>query len=103
MSSSYSHVVRGKLSFKGEKPKAPKATSSASSSSSSANITGNKRARDSDEISSSQQQSDDVPEIQILTGVGRITSSGTVIHGHFTEFMRQLSVGDAIIIKHPTT
>lgn len=42
-------------------------------------------------------------DIQIQTGTGRITSSGTTIHGHYTDFMSQLSVGDAIIITHPTT
>lgn len=42
-------------------------------------------------------------EIEIKLGTGRITSSGTAIHGQFTEFMSQLSVGDAIIITHPAT
>lgn len=32
-----------------------------------------------------------------------MTSSGTTVHGSFTEFMSQLSPGDAIIITHPTT
>lgn len=41
-------------------------------------------------------------EIKILPGTGRISSSGTVIMGHFTEFMNQLKPGDAIIITHPT-
>lgn len=36
-------------------------------------------------------------------GTGRITSSGTTVYGHFTEFAAQLSPGDAIIIMHPTT
>jgi hypothetical protein len=43
------------------------------------------------------------PKIEILPGVGRITSSGTVIQGHYTEFMRQLNVGDALIITHPVS
>lgn len=41
-------------------------------------------------------------EVQIQTGIGRITSSGTTIQGHYTDFMKQLHVGDAIIITHPT-
>lgn len=42
-------------------------------------------------------------EFKILSGTGRFTSSGTTVHGSGTEFMAQLSVGDAIIITHPTT
>ena len=41
-------------------------------------------------------------EIKIMQGTGRLTSSGTTIQGHYTEFMNQLSPGDAIIIVHPT-
>ena len=41
-------------------------------------------------------------EINILQGTGRLTSSGTTIQGHYTEFMNQLTPGDAIIIVHPT-
>lgn len=41
-------------------------------------------------------------EIIILQGTGRLTSSGTTVQGHYTEFMNQLSPGDAIIITHPT-
>ncbi len=40
--------------------------------------------------------------MEIQQGIGRITSSSTTVQGHFTEFMKQLSVGDAIIITHPT-
>jgi len=41
--------------------------------------------------------------MQEFTGTGRITSSGTTIAGHFTEFMAQLSPGDAVVIMHPTS
>ena len=41
-------------------------------------------------------------EIKIMQGTGSLTSSGTTIQGHYTEFMNQLSPGDAIIIVHPT-
>ena len=43
-------------------------------------------------------------EMQVLVGSGRISTSGTTVHGHDgTLFMRELSVGDAIIVKHPAT
>ena len=42
-------------------------------------------------------------EIVVMNGSGRITSSGTTVHGHGTDFMSQLSVNDAIIITHPAT
>lgn len=103
--SSYGNVVRGKLSFKGEKPKAVKSSTSSGTSSaaaSSSSISGTKRSRESTDDDSREAQGEP-PQITILQGVGRITSSGTVVHGHFTEFMRQLKVGDAIIITHPTT
>ena len=41
-------------------------------------------------------------EVKVLSGTGRITSSGLAIQGHYTEFMNQLEAGDAIIITHPT-
>ncbi len=96
---SYDKVVRGKLTFKGEKPKSAHSLKSSNS--------GTKRSRDGDGRipveSKNSDEDQDEPTIEILPGIGRITSSGTVIHGHFTEFMKQLSVGDAIIIVHPTT
>ena len=43
-------------------------------------------------------------ELQVLVGSGRISTSGTTVHGHDdTLFMREISVGDAIIVKHPAT
>jgi len=42
-------------------------------------------------------------EVKIEAGKGRITSSGVTVQGHETAFMDQLSVGDAIIITHPST
>lgn len=63
-------------------------------------ITGTKRPRA--EEKEEKEESEPV-EVQVVTGTGRLTSSGTTIHGHYTEFMKQLSVGDAIIITHPST
>lgn len=60
-------------------------------------VSGSKRPRDE-----TTAEAEEIP-MEVLPGTGRITSSGTVVQGHFTEFMRQLSVGDAIIITHPTT
>ena len=36
-------------------------------------------------------------------GTGRITSSSTIISGHYTKFMDELKPGDAIIVTHPTS
>ncbi len=48
-----------------------------------------------------QHSIDEAQEVKVLNGIGRITSSGTTVHGHGTEFMSQLSVGDALMIVHP--
>lgn len=77
---SYEKVVRGKLTFKGDSRPRPVAKTS------SASTTGKKRP--AEPIS---EQAD--VQIEIRNGTGRITSSGTSVHGHSTEFMKQLSVG----------
>lgn len=88
-SSSYSGVVRGKLSFKGDKSVVKVAK---------------KRPIESEEKPAEKAvKSAEVEEIKIVPGTGRITSSGTTVHGHYTEFMNQLTPGDAIIVTHPTT
>ena len=53
------------------------------------------------EKTSNEEEVDD-GEVNVLQGTGRLTSSGTAIQGHYTEFMNQLTPGDAIIIVHPT-
>jgi hypothetical protein len=90
---SYNRVVKSKLSFKG-----------------SSTTTGTKRKATnsfSDETaavhSTTSSGSAEKPSITIESGVGRITSSGTTVFGHETKFMDQLSPGDAILIKHPTS
>lgn len=91
MSNSYAGVVKGKLTFKGDSSKTVKSK---------------KRSADSDDPKVSTVElktNDDSGEIKILSGTGRITSSGTTVHGHYTEFMNQLTPGDAIIVNHPTT
>jgi hypothetical protein len=62
--------------------------------------------QDDTERGSSSSAHPVVDEAELLkehTGTGRITSSGITVHGTGTEFMTQLSPGDAIIITHPTS
>lgn len=42
-------------------------------------------------------------EMRPVSGTGRITSSGTAVHGHDAKFMDELHSGDAVLITHPTT
>ena len=68
---------------------------------------GTKAKRTADSMSSSTTE-DGAPEeptfeAMIQQGMGRLSSSGSTIQGHYTEFMNQLSPGDAIIITHPTS
>lgn len=42
-------------------------------------------------------------EMRPVSGTGRITSSGTAVHGHEAKFMDELHSGDALLITHPTT
>lgn len=111
-SSAYGRVVKGKLSFKGQK-KAVKSSGSSGSSGGKQSRGGTAEAqirRDAagtEAVSAEgggpraeEQQEEELVERQ---GTGRITSSGTTVYGHFTEFAAQLSPGDAIIITHPTT
>ena len=85
---SYNKVVKSKLSFKGSSGKLPgigkgvkrRLDSSSSSAASSAG---------KDEfgpIGVSEERG----EISIENGIGRITSSGTTVHGHETKFMDQV-------------
>jgi hypothetical protein len=102
----YSKAVKGKLSFKGAKVGIKK------------NL---KRKFDDDnaddhDVKESGQQNTaaenkgttniedaSADEIKIVSGTGRLTSSGTTILGHGTSFMNELSHGDAIIVTHPST
>ena len=90
---SFDKVVKSKLKFKGAL--ASKGLPSSSSK---------KRSFEASEDSSSAPTQDSSAHtIRVLAGEGRITSSGTTVHGHETKFMDQLSVGDAIIVRHPTS
>ena len=94
MADAYKKVVGGKLSFKGDSAKPKK-------------LKVKKRKHDGevepDAVARVGEGESELEEIKILVGAGRISSSGTTIHGHETKFMNELSVGDAIIIQHPTT
>lgn len=85
----YSKIIKGKLSFKGENRSNSKSAG--------------KRKLPSRESEVDPHQAEE-PEFvaEEKQGIGRITSSGTSVHGHFTDFMQQLTPGDAIIVTHPT-
>ena len=48
-----------------------------------------------------REEEEEEEQIRILSGTGRITSSGTTIFGHETRFSNELVVGDAIVVSHP--
>lgn len=50
-----------------------------------------------------QEQEQEEEEMRPVSGTGRVTSSGTAVHGHEAKFMDELHSGDAILITHPTT
>jgi len=41
--------------------------------------------------------------VEIKNGTGRITSSSTTINGHYTKFMDELGINDAILVTNPIT
>ena len=84
--SSYDKTVKSKLSFKGTKKLKKKRKS---------------EGKSNDTLPGEEQGHDD--EIVIVSGSGRITSSGNTIQGHDTKFEDELSPGDAIIVFHPQT
>lgn len=50
-----------------------------------------------------QPHEEEEEEMRPVSGTGRITSSGTAVHGHDAKFMNELHPGDAVLITHPTT
>jgi hypothetical protein len=58
------------------------------------------RKRERKEAESSGVEAD-LPSL--LNGTGRFISSGTTVMGQETKFMDELDVGDAVIIRHPST
>eukprot|EP01138_Halocafeteria_seosinensis_P009341 gb/GECG01009546.1/.p1 GENE.gb/GECG01009546.1/~~gb/GECG01009546.1/.p1 ORF type:complete len:151 (+),score=35.63 gb/GECG01009546.1/:1-453(+) len=64
-----------------------------------------KRSReesDGEHKSSKKQEPGETPA-ERAAGTGRIISSGDTIHGQETKFLKDLQVGDAIEIFHPTS
>jgi hypothetical protein len=56
--------------------------------------------------SSARDQEDENTSTPIVieTGTGRLSTSGTTVHGHEgSKFMTELKAGDAIIVTHPNT
>jgi hypothetical protein len=43
------------------------------------------------------------PELVRRRGTGTLLTSSTTVHGTGTKFMSELSVGDAVLVTHPTT
>ena len=97
--SSYVNVKSNKLVFKGDAEKKKKKKK--------------KREREGDGFSierslpesgaAEEAEEEAEEEISIITGTGRMTSSGCTIYGHGTKFSDELSVGDAIMVTHPTS
>lgn len=94
-------VVKSKLSFKGDKKGIDKKQKSLKRNYNEETI--EKSSSISKIIVNDNKNEPQEEEIVIVQGTGRLTSSSTTISGHFTNFMNELSVGDAIIITHPNT
>jgi hypothetical protein len=70
-----------------------------------------KRERDDDDTPPREGDEDDAAEppappplIVVLSGTGRISTSGTTVMGHEgTKFLTELHVGDAVIVTHPVS
>mmetsp|Transcript_11821 Transcript_11821/g.16270 ORF Transcript_11821/g.16270 Transcript_11821/m.16270 type:complete len:214 (-) Transcript_11821:1411-2052(-) len=90
-------VIRKKLTFKGDTKK------NVSKSITKKRPLNDEKLEAIEAPAEAQAEENEDDEIKILQGTGRLTSSGTTIQGHYTEFMNQLSPGDAIIIVHPTS
>ena len=66
-----------------------------------------KKDRSESDGSETDSETDDVPQPEIpvrRSGSGKVISSSTTIHGsHGSKFMSELSNGDVLIVKHPTS
>eukprot|EP00937_MAST-01D_sp_MAST-1D-sp2_P006639 g6639.t1 len=62
-----------------------------------------KRKRERDGGSSEALQPPAEEELKIVLGTGRFLSSGTTVQGRDTRFQAELAVGDALLVRHPTT
>ncbi|KAJ8601790.1 hypothetical protein CTAYLR_006811 [Chrysophaeum taylorii] len=84
--SSYSRVKAGGLKLKGGVKRSGQ--------------TKKRQAEESREVAPVASEEE---EMKVQVGTGRLSTSGTTVHGFDTKFMDELVVGDAIIVTHPTT
>ena len=101
----YSKAVKGKLSFKGVKMvKKVKRTTEVDKVEENSTEHPSEQSSSTDQNDNRSSIENAAPEeIKIVSGTGRMTSSGTTILGHDTLFMSELTHGDAIIVTHPST
>jgi hypothetical protein len=75
-----------------------------------------KRKHDSEESSSSKKHKSSIssssssfssttttPAFERIDGQGRLLTSGSTVYGKDTLFFRQVKIGDALLVKHPTS
>ena len=95
---------RGMLVFKGEDPKKKtkkKAKHDTSVGSTTQSSSGGHASSSLESIHSKAPSASAAAQVKMMTGTGLITSSGTVVTGHGTVFMKELAAGDAIVITTP--
>jgi len=95
-SSAYIKTNASKLVFKGDKKKKKRERESDINDN-------NKQQKNKVEDSNNKEDKEENEIVEIQNGTGRISSSNTTITGHYTKFMDELAVNDAIIITHPIT
>ncbi len=117
MSSSSLPRKVSKLVFKGDKDKSKSSSSSRNSSNSSSNSNSNSRSgvvsssvvsseakiSSSNSTNSSSSNAAEDDDFKVVSGTGLIYTSSITVHGVGTQFMKELAVGDAIVVMHPTS
>jgi hypothetical protein len=115
METTYGKTVGGALRFKGESEKKHKKKHKKEKRERKKEKRDRKRSRhdsgesdgaDTGGASSSSGAATAAPppeEVKILVGTGRFLSSGTAVQGVETQFQAELKVGDALIVRHPST
>lgn len=88
-----------KLVFKGDNDKKKKKKRERESENN-VNDTSNKQQKN---VEDNIEVEEDNELVQIQNGTGRITSSNTTITGHYTKFMEELAINDAVLVTHPIT
>jgi len=88
---------RGVLTFKGESPKKKKKKSKHAPTAAAAASPEQAGAKKPAAVAAAATKG--APkQPRIVTGTGRITTSGTVVTGHETRFSKEIHVGDAIVV-----